>query len=148
MAINLLPSIIKDIERLQRYERIFQWLLKRETFSKQEIVTYIPIPQETFKVIFLDSANQVIDMKNLVSLAKKRIISSAIIQITPLLSLRLKQLTKILVMDSNRQWNMQRYSTSNLSIQQMVIVLLNTTTLPENRPNWMSSQRLMSCGDC
>ena len=37
MAINLLPSMIKDIERLQRYERIFQWLLKRENFSKQEI---------------------------------------------------------------------------------------------------------------
>jgi len=37
MTINLLPSMIKDIERLQRYERIFQWLLKRENFSKQEI---------------------------------------------------------------------------------------------------------------
>lgn len=37
MAINLLPSKIKDIERLERYERIFQWLLKNENFSKQEI---------------------------------------------------------------------------------------------------------------
>ena len=36
MAINLLPSIIKDIERLQRYEWIFQWLLKNGNFSKQE----------------------------------------------------------------------------------------------------------------
>ena len=37
MVINLLPSMIKDIERLQKYERIFQWLLKNEIFSKQEI---------------------------------------------------------------------------------------------------------------
>lgn len=37
MAINLLPSKIKDIERLQRYERVFQWLLENESFSKQEI---------------------------------------------------------------------------------------------------------------
>ncbi|MBU1614146.1 DNA repair protein RadC [bacterium] len=37
MVINLLPSKIKDIERLQSYERIFQWLLKSEGFSKQEI---------------------------------------------------------------------------------------------------------------
>jgi hypothetical protein len=33
----MLPSAIKDIERLQRYERIFEWLLKDESFSRQRI---------------------------------------------------------------------------------------------------------------
>lgn len=37
MAINLLPSMIKDIERIERYERIFEWLLRNESFTKQEI---------------------------------------------------------------------------------------------------------------
>jgi DNA repair protein RadC len=29
--------MIKDVERLQRYERIFQWVLENEDFSKEEI---------------------------------------------------------------------------------------------------------------
>jgi len=37
MTINLLPLMIKDVERLQRYERIFQWILENEDFSKEEI---------------------------------------------------------------------------------------------------------------
>ncbi|MDI6885265.1 MAG: hypothetical protein QMD22_02750 [archaeon] len=31
------PVEIKDIERLQKYERIFQKLLKKDIFSKQDI---------------------------------------------------------------------------------------------------------------
>ena len=34
---KIIPGEIKDIERLQKYERIFQKLLKNEIFSKQDI---------------------------------------------------------------------------------------------------------------
>ena len=34
---KIIPEEIKDIERLQKYERIFQRLLKNEIFSKQDI---------------------------------------------------------------------------------------------------------------
>ena len=34
---KLIPKEIKDIERLQKYERIFQRLLKKEIFSKQDV---------------------------------------------------------------------------------------------------------------
>jgi len=36
-GMKISPEKIKDIERLQKYERIFQKLLKNEIFSKQDI---------------------------------------------------------------------------------------------------------------